>query len=544
MGFLVSLSAWANTDLWQLETQRGDARLPVLVESVPDVPVHGLLLSLDTGSGKDVVKSGKNTPSYGQPTTLITRNRASLAAQGIVVLTPGTPSDQPGGMDFNWRHGLEHRADLETLIKAAHNRYPGVPLVVHGYFSGATSALNLAESRTGGVDGYVLTSGVLTRLRDDSLDKINTRGLIVQPISHNCNEIPTPEAREVAAAAHWQYLSISDSQSDAKPTCNTSSRAGLRGQDKAFVEMLLAWISGAAAPAALGKQPATLVYDEQVYMIPSASVGVFGRHKIELSVFTPPGKGPFPVLLYNHGDILPNSSYITAHQRYRDMPIVNEFIAMGIAVAMPARPGVGRSDGVYQRYSGVNGVYIGAPTGLLQKGRDQLAEGLAALEFLHTIPTLDTSRVIMAGQSAGGFAVSCLGLDNPSPDWLKAVINFSGGRTDVPEGQHADHYNEGMVNIFGYLGKTSRIPALWIFAEHDSRYTAETIRAAHKAFTEAGGIAELHLYPQLKDTDGHFVYHAPELWREDARRFLARLGLTEARAVQVKAPDKDTKEED
>jgi len=111
----------------------------------------------------------------------------------------------------------------------------------------------------------------------------------------------------------------------------------------------------------------------------------------------------------------------------------------------------------------------------------------------------------------------------PAAPWLKAVINFSGGRTDGIR----NHLNAGMVSAFAYLGRTSRVPSLWIFAEHDSRYSVETIRASYAAFTDAGGVASLHLYPPIKG-DGHFIYHQPRIWREDLRQFLAGLGLTAA----------------
>lgn len=534
LGGLIIMPAGAATELWKLDTHRGGPdgtiSLPVLVESGEGVP-HGVLISLDTGNGKALVKEDNGQPTYGQPTTLITRNRARFAARGIVVLTPGVPSDRRDGINFSWREGLAHRNDIQTLVDEAHKRFPGVPVVVHGYFAAATSVLNLAEAHASGVDGYVITSGELTWHRDDSLSGIKTRGLVIQPLSHHCDAIPTPEARQVAAGAHWQFVEVGDSKSDAHSTCKPSSRAGLVGQDEAFVEMLLRWISGEPAPATLGTVPAALAYTEQVFMVPSATVGLFGRYNIEVSLYTPPGPGPFPLFVFNHGDVTDGPS-LARHVRYRDMYIVNEFIDEGFAVAIPARPGVGRSDGAYQRFGGASGIYLGPATGLLEKGRDQLAEGLAAVEFLRKQPAIDADRVVMSGQSAGGFAVSCLGLDVQPPAWLKAIVNFSGGRTDTKTGAVASSLNEGMVSAFGYLGKTSRVPSLWIFAEHDSRYTAETIRASYAAFTSAGGHAVLKLYPPIKQ-DGHFIYHEPDKWRADSRAFLANLGLARAQPSQA-----------
>lgn len=521
---LAASQAQADTRLWQIGSPREGVTLPVLVESGAVAP-RAALISLDTGNGKAIIEQPGDSPAYGQPATLITRNRTRLTDRGIIVLTPGLPSDRPKGINFAWRQSLEHRADLQALLAEVHKRYPGIPVVVHGYFSGATSVLNLAEGRTNGVDGYIITSGELARHRDDALSRIRTRGLVVHPLSNHCNSIPLPEARAVAAGAHWKFVAVGDSQTDWRETCAPQSRAGLGGQDEAFVNMLADWAGGAEAPATLGTPVPAVAYEEQVFMVKGATVGLSGHYSIELSLYTPPGEGPFPLVLYNHGDIQADSPLITGHVRYRDMIMVNEFIALGYAVALPARPGVGHSDGTYQHYATNSGIYVGAATSLLQKGRAQLDEGLAALDFLRTVPAVDASRVIMAGQSAGGFAVSCLGLDETPPPWLKGIVNFSGGRTDTPEGRVANQLNKGMVSAFGYLGKTSRIPSLWLFAENDSRYTAETIRASHEAFITAGGVAELKLYPPVKGKDGHYLYHAPALWREDLRAFLDGLGL-------------------
>jgi hypothetical protein len=141
------------------------------------------------------------------------------------------------------------------------------------------------------------------------------------------------------------------------------------------------------------------------------------------------------------------------------------------------------------------------------------------------------------------------------------VINFSGGRTDAgtytprpytltktvterktsgltsretttvtktqirrsPVNVPASQMNQIMIDGFAEFGKTSRVPGLWLFAENDSRYSATTIREAHKAFTQAGGQATLLLFPASLE-DGHFIYQSPELWRPALRNYLQSLG--------------------
>jgi hypothetical protein len=60
---------------------------------------------------------------------------------------------------------------------------------------------------------------------------------------------------------------------------------------------------------------------------------------------------------------------------------------------------------------------------------------------------------------------------------------------------------------------------LLIFAENDSRYTANTIRKATEAFIDSGGKADLFLAPAISG-DGHFIYRRPDLWSAPLKRFL------------------------
>jgi dienelactone hydrolase len=145
---------------------------------------------------------------------------------------------------------------------------------------------------------------------------------------------------------------------------------------------------------------------------------------------------------------------------------------------------------------------------------------LPALDSLRTLPLVDAKNVVMMGQSAGGYSVMHIGtLDVPG---LKGIINFSGGRTDATGVSSASDFNKTMVNGFEAFGAAAKYPVLMIFAEQDSRYSVNTIKASHQAFVAAGGAATLVLGPAA-GSDGHFVYRKPEVWRDDLKKFLAGL---------------------
>jgi pimeloyl-ACP methyl ester carboxylesterase len=88
----------------------------------------------------------------------------------------------------------------------------------------------------------------------------------------------------------------------------------------------------------------------------------------------------------------------------------------GFAVAIPARPGVGRSDGYYSfSHYAIND---GDPT---YKARQHSVAVIAALEGLKSQSNLDLNRILLAGQSAGGDTVmymSTLQLEGVKADLL------------------------------------------------------------------------------------------------------------------------------
>jgi pimeloyl-ACP methyl ester carboxylesterase len=111
-----------------------------------------------------------------------------------------------------------------------------------------------------------------------------------------------------------------------------------------------------------------------------------------------------------------------------------------------------------------------------------------------------------------------------SPTGLIGAIDFSGGRTNMTSVNGPSHLNQMMVDGFFEFGKTTRIPTLWVFAENDSRYTANTIRASHEAFQAAGGKARLLLNPPIEG-DGHHIHHKPVLWRAALKEYLTEIGV-------------------
>jgi alpha-beta hydrolase superfamily lysophospholipase len=81
------------------------------------------------------------------------------------------------------------------------------------------------------------------------------------------------------------------------------------------------------------------------------------------------------------------------------------------------------------------------------------------------------------------------------------------------------------AELFGEAGRGVKLPMLWMYSENDRNYGPAAVRSFHRAFTQAGGMAELDIYPPIGH-DGHILLPgAADVWRSDVQRFLAQIGL-------------------
>ncbi len=90
-----------------------------------------------------------------------------------------------------------------------------------------------------------------------------------------------------------------------------------------------------------------------------------------------------------------------------------------------------------------------------------------------------------------------------APPGLADAINFAGGRGSRADNDVCDE--DALVRAFATLGKTSRIPTLWIYAQNDKFFGPELVRRMRNAFTGAGGRAQFVDFPQHGE-DGHSLF--------------------------------------
>lgn len=193
------------------------------------------------------------------------------------------------------------------------------------------------------------------------------------------------------------------------------------------------------------------------------------------------------------------------------------FARHGYAAVTVLREGYGYSSGGAE-YSG------GSCKQPLHKlaGEKDARDMLAALEAIRRQPWASPDKAVLAGMSAGGFAV--LATSAANPPGVQAIINFDGGRGSIDGKSLCD--KTGLINAFATYGLTARIPSLWLYSSNDQSFTPEMGKAFYDAYRNGGGNAEFIEMPAFEKNGHVFMDTAPEdFWWKTVAGFLAQQHL-------------------
>jgi dienelactone hydrolase len=247
--------------------------------------------------------------------------------------------------------------------------------------------------------------------------------------------------------------------------------------------------------------------NEQVLMLPVTENGK--QLQFETTLYKPPGEGPFPLLLMNHGK---ERGKPATQKRDRFLAMGREFVRRGYAVAVPMRKGFSKSEGVYSDF-GCN---------MHDNGMLQAEDIEAALRSLTKMSWVDHDRVIVAGQSYGGLATMAFGT-RQFPG-VRGLLNFAGGlRID---GNYCD-WKAALVTAFTSYGSRTSLPSLWFYGENDSYFDPSLAQRLQTAYQSAGGSSQLIAYGSFK-SDSHGLISSRDgipVWWPETERFLQRIGL-------------------
>jgi dienelactone hydrolase len=207
-----------------------------------------------------------------------------------------------------------------------------------------------------------------------------------------------------------------------------------------------------------------------------------------------PGKHPLVVITYGTAREIEPRNNLTSWQL---LPQARWFARRGFVVLVVVRRGYGSSGGKPD--------YLGngrCPQTDYEGAALKSAEDLRiAIEFGSKLPQVDPTRVLAVGLSTGGMATVALTANAPRN--LVAAINFAGGR-----GASANHEicnSLSLIAAYHDLGRSSRTPMLWIYADNDNYFWPEIARQFDAAFRSSGGLDQFVHTPAFGE-DGHTLF--------------------------------------
>jgi dienelactone hydrolase len=246
-----------------------------------------------------------------------------------------------------------------------------------------------------------------------------------------------------------------------------------------------------------------------------------GNYNIAAKILRPEGPGPYGAIVLNHG------APVSAEDRRSEspdllLPTAAIFARRGFVVVMPLRRGFGATGGEFAEDAGScrNPDY--------RRGETAASDDvMAAYDYARTLPYVDGSRMILAGQSAGGVA-SIFTAGARAPQGLVAVLAFAAGRGGNPaRNPGVPCAVEPLARVFDELGKSVKVPVLFHYAENDQFFNAQTSRLWYERFTAGGARAEYVLQPAF-GKDGHYIFSddsGVRFWLPAVERFLAKAGV-------------------
>lgn len=293
----------------------------------------------------------------------------------------------------------------------------------------------------------------------------------------------------------------------------------MRGPQRLLAALAAVLLLGGAAAAEPVTAPAGAPYSESVLRLagdPARPVS------LEVTLLEPAGRGPFPLAVINHGSPAYGQSAASV-PRDRGATSAFYFLSRGYAVALPMMRG----------YAGSGGERVGFGCDVVGAAVINARDILAVIRALGRRGEIDGARVIVAGQSLGGW--NTLALGTMAPREVRGLVNFAGGA----HGPACYPQDQAMAYGAELFGARTAVPSIWFYGENDGLFPPSTWRQMFERYTAAGGRAELvdvgafglNAHYFSGGGAGALSVMAPRL---DA--FLGRLGLPHAALGPVWAP--------
>jgi dienelactone hydrolase len=235
--------------------------------------------------------------------------------------------------------------------------------------------------------------------------------------------------------------------------------------------------------------------------------------ELVVTLFIPKTPGPHPIAVINHGS---SGDKATNAERTRIRLPGMYFLSRGYAVVVP----------MMRSYGGSEGRARGSPCNFIERGLYNAKDIMHVLAQLKNRTNLDTERVVVGGQSYGGWNALSVGMLNP-PN-VKGIFNVAGG---IGNGS-CKTWRMNMPFSAQIMGARTQVPSIWFYGDNDSTISQPIWQEMHLRYTSAQiqPTAELVAFGQFFQ-DGHYIQNYPEgmeILFPNFDRFLKQIGMPSA----------------
>jgi len=232
-----------------------------------------------------------------------------------------------------------------------------------------------------------------------------------------------------------------------------------------------------------------------------------GPHSLAGYLYLPPGTGPFPCMITNHGSTVEQGSTDICRPAVAAM-----LMGWGVASFLPHRRGYGNSPGPAWRDE------VPAEQGteeydaqLVARLQGESDDVLAALDHVGDIPEIDAGRIGVMGSSFGGVMTL---LAASRSEGFRCAVEFAGAAMNW---EHASGLRRHLLQAAARVSQ----PIFFIQAEND--YSTAPTRELAAAARGAGAAVRSLVFPAfgLSHDEGHFFErNGTMIWGEEVRSFL------------------------
>lgn len=239
---------------------------------------------------------------------------------------------------------------------------------------------------------------------------------------------------------------------------------------------------------------------------------------LEAVIFSPPGAGPFPTLVFNHGSTGKGSDPALFKLTDIEPSVARWFTQQGWMVVFPQRRGRGKSDGMYAEGLEPDGSgYSIRPEASLAGLEHALIDLDSVIQWLGQQKDVLATQILIGGQSRGGALALVHAARHPAR--YAGVVNFVGGWM----GDGLDETRQINHQVFRRAA-AFRGPTIWLYGENDPYYQLSHSRENFARFTQAGGKGEFHALATGSAPNGHYIADDESLWRKPMARFVEKIG--------------------